>query len=151
MGAFFTSCGEPWPVSPTSGEQDGPAVGTAGDGRGDWSLRPAGPRPRVGGKYLYAGDDRLLVRGVSYGHFQPGRDGREYHDLARIEDDFATMAANAVNVVRIPHTMPPVELLDAAGRHGLRVMVGLSAEQYAGYLIDRDSAPDVERIVRERV
>ncbi len=61
------------------------------------------------------------------------------------------MAANAVNVVRIPHTMPPASLLDAAERHDLRVMVGLSAEQYVGYLIDRESAPDVARIVREKV
>jgi hypothetical protein len=47
------------------------------------------------------------------------------------------MAANGLNAVRIPLTMPPRALLDIAQRHGLRVMVGLSAEQYAGYLIDR--------------
>src|SRR5262249_37437970 len=85
----------------------------------------AAPRPRVQGKYLCAGDARLLVRGVSYGAFEPDPDGREYHDLETIERDFAAMAANAVSVVRIPHTTPPVRLLDAAGRHGLRVMVGL--------------------------
>jgi GT2 family glycosyltransferase len=111
----------------------------------------AGFRPRVHGKYLYAGDDRLLVRGVSYGAFEPDRDGREYHDLETIERDFAAMAENAVTVVRIPHTTPPVELLDVAGRHGLRVMVGLSAEQYVGYLIDRKGAPDVAAVVREKV
>src|SRR3989441_2381198 len=48
--------------------------------------------------------------------------------------------------VRIPHTMPPRSLLDAAGRHGLRVMVGLSAEQYLGFLIDRKkSVSEIER------
>jgi GT2 family glycosyltransferase len=108
-------------------------------------------RPRVHGKYLCAGRDRLPVLGVSYGAFAPDADGREYHDLGTIDRDFATMAANAVTVVRIPHTTPPVELLDAADRHGLRVMVGLSAEQYVGYLIDRESAPDIEAIVRGKV
>src|SRR6478735_259976 len=119
MGAFFTSFGEPWPGSPTNGEHDRTAVDTAGDGRAGGSPRPAGPRPHVGGKYLYAGERRLLVRGVSYGAFEPDGQGREYHDLALIDNDFAQMAANAVNVVRIPHTMPPPELLDAAARHGL--------------------------------
>jgi glycosyltransferase involved in cell wall biosynthesis len=61
------------------------------------------------------------------------------------------MAEAGFNTVRIPHTMPPVSLLDAAARHGLRVMVGLSAEQYVGYLADPRDAPDVERIVREKV
>src|SRR5437879_589724 len=41
--------------------------------------------------------------------------------------------------------------LDAAQRHGLRVMVGLSAEQYVGYLIDRKGAPDIEALIRGKV
>jgi hypothetical protein len=47
--------------------------------------------------------------------------------------------------------MPLVSLLDAAQRHGLRVMVGLSAEQYVGYLIDKKEAPDIEAVVRTKV
>ena len=61
------------------------------------------------------------------------------------------MAAHGFTAVRIPHTMPPVALLDAALRHGLRVMVGLSAEQYVGFLIDQERAPDLEHIVRAKV
>jgi GT2 family glycosyltransferase len=61
------------------------------------------------------------------------------------------MAANGFNTVRIPHTTPPRTLLDAALRHGLRVMVGLSAEQYIGYLIDRRGAPDIAALIRAKV
>src|SRR2546430_15057092 len=62
------------------------------------------------------------------------------------------MAANGINTVRIPHTMPPRSLLWAARRHGLRVMVGLSAEQYLGFLIDRKkSVADIEALVRAKV
>jgi glycosyltransferase involved in cell wall biosynthesis len=107
-------------------------------------------RPRVGGKFLFVGDEKLWVRGVTYGAFQPAPDGREYHDDAVLERDFSFMAANGLNAVRIPHTTPSRELLDIAARHGLRVMVGLSAEQYAGYLIDRKGAPDIEKALRER-
>ena len=61
------------------------------------------------------------------------------------------MAQAGINAVRIPHTMPPRSLLDAAHRHGLWVMVGLSAEQYLGYVIDRRSDVDPERVLRDRV
>ena len=114
------------------------------------ALRPA-PRPVARGKFLYAGAEKILVKGVSYGAFAPDADGREYQDEELLARDFAAMATAGFNVVRIPHTMPPPALLDIAQAHGLRVMVGLSAEQYAGYLADPRGAPDVVGIVREQV
>ncbi len=108
-------------------------------------------RPRVGGKFIYVGNEKLWVRGVTYGAFRPDAHGNEYHDLEVVERDFAQMAANGLNAVRIPHTMPPRSLLDAAQRHGLRVMVGLSAEQYVGFLIDKTGALDIEGTVRAKV
>src|SRR2546421_8383962 len=71
-------------------------------------------RPHVRGKFLFAGDEKFYVRGVSYGAFQPDASGHEYHDPNVIERDFAQMAANGINTVRIPHTMPPRSLLGAA-------------------------------------
>jgi cellulose synthase/poly-beta-1,6-N-acetylglucosamine synthase-like glycosyltransferase len=111
------------------------------------------PRPTARGKFLFAGDEKLYVRGVTYGAFRPDEQGNEYHRNSLIERDFAQMAAMGVNAVRIPHTTPPRSLLDAAHRHGLRVMVGLSAEQYVGFLIDRKrkDAPDIEEVLRARV
>lgn len=108
-------------------------------------------RVRVAGKFLYAGAEKFWVKGVTYGAFQPDEAKREYTDEAKIDRDFAMMAEAGINTVRIPHTVPPRTLLDIAERHGLRVMVGLSAEQYAGYLIDKKNAPDVEKIIREKV
>ena len=108
------------------------------------------PRPQARGKFLFVGNNKLLVRGATYGAFRPDPEGREYHDEKILERDFAMMAANGLNAVRIPHTTPPRELLDIAQSHGLRVMVGLSAEQFAGYLIDRKGAPDIEKIIRAK-
>jgi len=93
-------------------------------------------RASVDGKFLSLGGQTFFVRGVTYGAFRPDDSGREYTDTRLIERDFAHMARLGINTVRIPHTVPPRSLLDAAARHGLRVMVGLSAEQGAGYLID---------------
>src|SRR6058998_4164211 len=71
-----------------------------------------GVRPCVRGKFLFVGDEKLYVRGVTYGAFTPDAAGNEYHDLATVERDFAQMAANGINAVRIPHTTPPRALLD---------------------------------------
>jgi GT2 family glycosyltransferase len=103
------------------------------------------------GKFLFAGEQKFYIKGVTYGAFRPDDQGEEYWDLRKVEADFAQMAANGINAVRIPHTMPPRTLLDAASRHGLRVMVGLSAEQFVGYLIDRKQAPDIDEVVRSKV
>ncbi len=108
-------------------------------------------RPCVRGKFLFAGGEKLYIRGVTYGAFEPDADGREYRDLGKVDWDFALMVANGFNAVRIPHTTPPRALLDVAALHGLRVMVGLSAEQHVGYLIDRRGAPDIESLTRARV
>jgi len=108
-------------------------------------------RVTVRGKHFFEDGKKYIARGPTYGAFRPSPAGEEYHDLAQVERDFAQMAANGMNAVRIPHTMPPRALLDIAQRHGLRVMVGLSAEQYVGYLLDGRDSEAIEARVREKV
>src|SRR6266853_340856 len=105
------------------------------------AAKPGG-RPTVRGKFLYAGSQKLWVRGATYGAFRPDERKSEYQNLGVIDRDFRQMAESGFNAVRIPHTTPPRELLDIAEEHRLRVMVGLSAEQCAGYLADPKGAPD---------
>lgn len=110
----------------------------------------AGVRPHVRGKFIFVGDEKFYVRGVTYGTFRPREDGHEYPDPAVVERDFAMMAANGLNAVRT-YTVPPYWLLNAAQRHGLRIMVGLPVERYVGYLVDKKGAPDIEELVRAGV
>lgn len=107
-------------------------------------------RPRVGGKFLFAGEQKLWVRGVTYGTFRPQANGEDYPDDEQLEQDFAAMRANAINAVRC-YTVPPRRLLDVAQRNGLRVMVGLPWEQHVAFLDDPGRADDIERRVRAGV
>src|SRR5207247_3740657 len=108
-------------------------------------------RPAARGKFMFVGDDKLYVRGVTYGTFRPDDDGHEYPAAAVVERDFAHMAACGVNAVRV-YTVPPPWLLDSAWRHGLRVMVGLPVERYVGLLADRrDGLDHLEAVVRAGV
>src|ERR1041384_3789980 len=57
----------------------------------------AAPRPRVAGKFLYAGEDKLWVKGVTYGTVRPGDDGSVYPGAAKLRADFTAMAAAGIN------------------------------------------------------
>jgi len=69
------------------------------------------------GKFFRAGDTRVVLRAVTYGPFPGDR-------TATMDEDFARMAAAGFNALRL-YDMPDRGLLDAAWRHGLRVLGGL--------------------------
>ena len=106
-------------------------------------------RPHVRGKFLYIGEEKFWVRGVTYGTFAAGTDGTEYPPGDRVEQDFAAMARAGLNTVRV-YTVPSAALLDAAARHGLRVMIGIPWEQHIAFLDPSRRADDiVSRLVHE--
>ncbi|PYR31666.1 MAG: hypothetical protein DMF90_25130 [Acidobacteria bacterium] len=88
------------------------------------------------GKFLRAGNDRFLVKGVTYGTFAPGEDGYQFPAPPRVAEDFRLMAEAGLNTVRV-YTPPRPDLLDEAARHRLRVMVGLPWSQHVAFLDDR--------------
>ncbi len=104
-------------------------------------------RPGVRGKFLFVGDEKLYIRGVTYGTFRPGEDGHAYPAPPDVARDFAQMAANGINAVRT-YTPPPRWLLDCAQRHGIRVMVGLPWEQHVAFLDDRRRVEAIKEGVR---
>jgi GT2 family glycosyltransferase len=105
-------------------------------------------RPAVRGKFLFVGDRKLYVRGVTYGTFRPDANGDEFPPPQTVAEDFRSMRANGVNAVRT-YSVPPHWLLDEAECHGLRVMVGLAAERYVGYLADGWRPQKIADIVSE--
>jgi O-antigen biosynthesis protein len=115
-----------------------------GHQNGGW---PAPARPSVRGKFLFLGDSKLFVRGVTYGTFRGSLEGDDFLDPATVERDFAAMAASGINSVRT-YTVPPRWLLDLAERHGLLVMVGLAWEQHVAFLDERRRLRDIEERLR---
>jgi GT2 family glycosyltransferase len=107
-------------------------------------------RPHALGKFIFTGDKKLYIRGVTYGPFRPDLNGDKYHNPEVVERDFAQIAANGLNAVRT-YTVPPRWLLDAAEQHGLRVMVGLPVEREAMFLDDRKHTRSLEEWVRAGV
>ena len=104
-------------------------------------------RPTVRGKFLYVGMEKFWVRGISYGTFFVDENGEERFTPETVERDFAQMAANGFNVVRV-HTGPPRWLLDVALEHGLRVMVGLNWGEHMAFLDEPGKVEEIEARIR---
>ena len=102
------------------------------------------------GKFLRAGNDRFLVKGVTYGTFAPDAQGYQFPSLTRIAEDFRLMAGLGLNTVRT-YTPPDRDLLDEAARHGLRVMVGMPWSQHVAFLDDRSLKRTIRRELAARV
>ena len=109
-----------------------------------------GTRVSIRGKFIFAGDEKLYVRGVTYGPFRPDETGSEYGQPAMVDEDFARMAENGINVVRT-YTVPPLWFLDLAAKYNLFVMVGLPWEQHITFLDDERTAKRIEEKIRQGV
>ena len=114
------------------------------------SRTPCTARIATVGKFLCVGDERFLVKGVTYGTFAPDAHGYQFPSLQQIAADFRQMASLGINTVRT-YTAPHRELLDAAAREGLRVMVGLPWSQHVAFLDDRELKRTIRREIAAKV
>src|SRR6185295_7223506 len=97
-----------------------------------------------------AGDERFLVKGVTYGTFAPDAQGYQFPSLQQVAADFRQMAGLGINTVRT-YTPPRRELLDVAAAEGLRVMVGLPWSQHVAFLDDRSLKRTIRRQITAQV
>jgi O-antigen biosynthesis protein len=98
------------------------------------------------GKYLYDGEQKFYVRGVSYGPFPPNSRGERYPEPQRTAQDFALMRAMGVNTVRV-YVPPPPWMFDEAVKAGLRLMVGIPWPFHMAFL----DAPGMAAEIRDTI
>ena len=106
-----------------------------------------GSRAVLGGKFLWVGQEKLYVRGVTYGTFRPGMDGSAFPSPRVVEQDFSLMSANGVNAVRT-YTTPPHWLLEIALKCNLRVLVGMQGERHYAFLHEEKIVREIRKQVR---
>ena len=107
-------------------------------------------RPRVQGKFVFVGDEKFYIKGVTYGSFKPDSQGIDYPSSSCVGTDFALMSSNGVNCIRT-YTVPPLWLLDLAEEAGLYVMVGLPGTQHVTFLESEALQSGIEQGVRAGV
>jgi GT2 family glycosyltransferase len=105
----------------------------------------ANRRPATHGRSILADGDKLHVRGVTYGTFQPNEEV-PFPPRDGVRRDLEAMAAAGVNSLRT-YVPPPLWLLDDAAACGLHVLVGLAWEQHVAFLDD----PELARSIVARV
>jgi hypothetical protein len=89
-------------------------------------------RLRAHGKFLFLGEEKVYLKGATYGTFAP-LNGTQFPSPQNVTRDFALMVAAGMNAVQV-YTPPPRWLLDSAWEAGLLVMVGLPWEQHLSFL-----------------
>ncbi|MFM7448750.1 MAG: glycosyltransferase [Leptolyngbyaceae cyanobacterium] len=104
-------------------------------------------RLQVSGKFLFSNGEKFYIKGVTYGTFHPNSEGDAFPEPEVVAQDFARMAVNGVNAVRV-YTPPPRWLLDIAWETCLRVMVGLPWEQHIAFLDENSRIKAIEQRVR---
>ncbi len=129
---------------------DGQPVHGTGETEAPAPVRPVEQRVIVRGKFLYAGDEKFWIKGVTYGTFGETEDGANVPERSVVEADFRQMAQSGMNAVRT-YTLPPRWLLDVAAENGLRVMVGLPWEQHIAFLDQPGQAAAIRKRMREQV
>src|SRR5262249_8848449 len=67
-------------------------------------------RPHVKGKFFFVGEEKLWVRGVTYGTFSPDESGANYPSPDAVERDFTAIRSAGLNSLRV-YTVPPPWLL----------------------------------------
>jgi GT2 family glycosyltransferase len=106
-------------------------------------------RPTIRGKFFWTGEEKLYLRGVTYGTFAPTEQG-EFPSPSVVDDDFRAMAAVGINCVRT-YTTPSRWILDLAQQHGLYVLAGIAWTQHVAFLDNERLRRDIIESVRSEI
>ncbi len=78
----------------------------------------------VKGKFLYQGEEKFFLKGISYGSFAPNGRGEYFPEPSMVVQDLVLLQKLGANCLRV-YTVPPLWLLDLLWEYGLRVLIGI--------------------------
>lgn len=104
--------------------------------------------PRARGKFFFRGDEKIFLRGVSYGPFAAGSHGFPFPERELVARDLALMHDLGANCVRT-FTPPPAWFLDLADDAGVVILSGLPWAQHVCFLDDAELTREIRRQVLE--
>src|SRR5271169_5978554 len=105
------------------------------------------PRPTVRGKFFRLGEAKFYLKGITYGPFRPGADGRPFLERPETERDFELARRLGANLLRVYH-VPPRWLLDLAEQYGLKLLIDVPWSKHVCFLdspVFQDQARDAVR------
>ena len=104
-------------------------------------------RPCVRGRFLFLGDQKFFIKGVTYGPFPPNMADEPLPEPSQVAHDFQMMAAAGINTVRI-YYVPPRWFLDLAARHGVYVLIGIPWPQHICFLDQWEVKENIKQTMR---
>ncbi|HEY2143700.1 MAG TPA: glycosyltransferase, partial [Candidatus Udaeobacter sp.] len=107
----------------------------------------ANSRIRPVAKFLFEGDQKFFVKGVTYGPFKPDAYGHYLGKPDQVDVDLALMREGGLNLVRVYHA-PPRWFLDRCARAGMRVLVTLPWAKHVEFLRDRKTRQEIAEALR---
>jgi glycosyltransferase involved in cell wall biosynthesis len=107
-------------------------------------------RVRPAAKFLFAGEKKFFVKGITYGPFRPDEHGHYLGRPEQVDVDLAMMREIGLNVIRIYHA-PPRWFLDRCAAAGMRVLITLPWAKHVEFLRQRDARNAIADAVRDAV
>ncbi|HEY7091386.1 MAG TPA: glycosyltransferase [Tepidisphaeraceae bacterium] len=104
-------------------------------------------RVRRDGKFFRLGGQKFYVKGVTYGPFEPNRDGDPFPNPERAASDFEQIIDLGANCVRIYH-VPPIWFLDLAAKMGLKVFLDVAWPKNLSFIDDAELTRQAHEAVR---
>ncbi|MEK0446960.1 MAG: hypothetical protein RLZZ399_2281 [Verrucomicrobiota bacterium] len=84
-------------------------------------------------KFLFEGESKFFIKGVTYGPFAPDAEGFFVGNPEKARRDFALIREMGGNLLRIYH-VPPRWFLDLAREFGLRVLISIPWAEHVEFL-----------------
>ncbi len=133
------------PAAPSAGTE--PTVPAERGGR-QRRAEPVTDRVRRDGKFFRLGQEKFYVKGVTYGPFEPNREGLFLPERAQVRKDFEQITDLGANCIRI-YNNPPRWFMDLAQEFGLKIFLDVSWPKNLEFCNDRDVRRQARDAVRE--